>query len=141
MRSTYQEEKTKQAQTGIPLSTWIPWYEIFDNILVGTAKTNVVPYSVDQGVYLQHSEVNILSDDDDAIPSTPPPLSTPAGATSSQTLRTKAANQLGCKRQVNKSANKKKRKLLAGDEAIASVIIHFLDGVQDEAQGHREAYR
>ena len=30
---------------------------------------------------------------------------------------------------MNKNANKKKRKFLAGDEAIASAITHFLDGV------------
>ena len=76
-------------------------------------------------MHLQHSEVNVLSDDDNVVPSTPPPPSTPVGATSSQTPRTKAANQLGCEGQVNKSANKKKRKLLAGDEAIASAITHF----------------
>ena len=70
-----------------------------------------------------------MSDDDDAVPSTSPPPSTPIGATSSQTPHTKAANQPGCERQVNKSANKKKRKLLASDEAIASAITHFSDGV------------
>ena len=64
-------------------------------------------------MHLQHSEVNILSDDDDAVPSTPPPPSTPIGATSLQTPRTKAANQPNCEGQVNKSINKKKRKLLA----------------------------
>ena len=30
---------------------------------------------------------------------------------------------------MNKSANKRKRKLLAGDEAIASTITHFSNGV------------
>ena len=30
---------------------------------------------------------------------------------------------------MNKSANKKKRKLLASDEAIVSTITHFSDGV------------
>ena len=79
-------------------------------------------------MHLQYSEVNVLSDDDDAIPSTPPLPSTTAGATSSQTPCTKAANQPGCEGQVNKSANKKKRKLLGGDEAIASAITHFSDG-------------
>ena len=80
-------------------------------------------------MHLQYSEVNVLSDDDDAVPSTPPPLSTSVGATSSQTPCTKAANQPGCEGQVNKSANKKKRKLLTGDEAIANAITHFSDGV------------
>ena len=80
-------------------------------------------------MHLQHSEVNVLSDDDDIVPSTPPPPSIHVGATSSQTPCTKAANQPGCEGQVNKSANKKKRKLLAGDEAITSAITHFLDGV------------
>ena len=129
MRTTYQEEKTKQAQTGVPPSSWTPWYEIFDNIFVGTAKTNGIPHSVDQAVHFQHSKVNVLSDNDDAVPSTPPPPSTPVGATSSQTPHTKVANQPGCEGQVNKSANKKKKKLLAGDEAIISAITHFLDGV------------
>ena len=96
MRTTYKEEKTKQAQTGVPPSSWTPWYEIFDNIFAGTAKTNSIPYGVDQGVHLQHNKVNILSDDDDAIPSTPPPSYTPVSATSSQTSRTKAANKLSC---------------------------------------------
>ena len=40
MMTTYQEEKTKQTQTGVPPSNWTPWYEIFDNIFAGTAKTN-----------------------------------------------------------------------------------------------------
>ena len=70
-----------------------------------------------------------MSDDDDAISSTPPPPSTPTGAISSHIPCTKAANQFGYERQVNKSANKKKRKLLAGDEAIASAITHFSDGI------------
>ena len=80
-------------------------------------------------MHLQYSEVNVLSDDDDTVPSTPPPPSTLASATSSQTPCTKAANQPGCDSQVNKSANKKKRKLLASDKAIASAITHFSDGV------------
>ena len=129
MRSTYQEEKTKQTQTGVPPLSWTPWYEIFDNIFASTAKTNGIPHSIDQDVHLQHSKVNVLSDDDDVVSSTPPPPSTPVGATSLQTPCTKATNQLGCEEQVNKSANKKKRKLLASDEAIASAIIHFSDGV------------
>ena len=83
MRTTYQEEKTKQTQTGVPPSSWTLWYEIFDSIFAGTAKTNGIPHGVDQGVHLQHSEVNVLSDDDDTLPSTPPPPSTPVGATSS----------------------------------------------------------
>ena len=63
----------------------------------GTAKTNGILHGVDQGVHLQDSEVNVLSDDDDdAVPSIPPPPSTLVGATSSQTRRTKATNQLGC---------------------------------------------
>ena len=73
--------------------------------------------------------MNVLSDDDDAVPSTPPPPSTPAGATFSQTSHTKAANQPGCEGQVNKNANKKKRKLFTNDEAIANGIIHFSNGV------------
>ena len=56
MKSTYQEEKIKQEETGASASTWIPWYEIFDNIFGGTAKINGVPHGVDQGVRLQHSE-------------------------------------------------------------------------------------
>ena len=92
MKSTYQEEKTKQSQIGAPPSTWTSWYEIFNNIFVGIAKTNGVPHGVDQGVYLQHSEVNVLSDNDDVVPSTPPSFSTSVGATSSQTPRTKATN-------------------------------------------------
>ena len=73
--------------------------------------------------------MNVLSDDDDAVPSTPPPLSTIVDATSSQTSCTKVANQPGCERQVNKSTNKRKRKLFAGDEAIANAITHFSDSV------------
>ena len=96
MRSTYQEEKTKQVQIGILPSSWTPWYEIFDNIFAGTTKTNGVSHGIDQSVYLQYSEVNILSDDDDIVPSTPPPLSTLAGGTSSQTPHTKSTNQHGC---------------------------------------------
>ena len=78
---------------------------------------------------MQHSEVDVLSDDDGIVPSTPPPPSTPIGATSSQTPYTKAANQPGCEGQVNKSANKKKRKLLTSDEAIANAITHLSDGL------------
>ena len=80
-------------------------------------------------MHLQHSEVNVLSDDDDVVSSTLPPPSTLVDATSSQTLRIKAVNQPDCEEQVNKSANKKKKKLLASDEAIANAITHFSDGV------------
>ena len=80
-------------------------------------------------MHLQHSEVNVLSDDDDAVPSTPPPHFTPASITSSHTPCTKVVNQPGCEGQVNKNTNKKKRKLLANDEAIASAITHFSNGV------------
>ena len=38
MRTTYQEKKTKQAQTVVPPSSWTPWYEIFDNILLALLK-------------------------------------------------------------------------------------------------------
>ena len=66
--------------------------------------------------------MNVLNDNDDTVLSTPPPPSTPADATSSQTSCTKIAN-------LNKSANKKKRKLLSSNEAIASAITYFLDGI------------
>ncbi|KAG0573277.1 hypothetical protein KC19_VG164300 [Ceratodon purpureus] len=37
MRHKYLEEKEKQGQTGAAPTRW-PWYEIFDNMLGGTAK-------------------------------------------------------------------------------------------------------
>jgi hypothetical protein len=130
MKTMYVEEKAKQGETGAPPSTWIPWYEMFDNIYAGTARINGVPYGVDQGVHLQHSEVHIVSDDDEGtLPSTPPPPPPSADATSSQSPCTEAVNQPGCDGQVNRSAGKRKRKLDARDDSIASAITSFSKGI------------
>ena len=57
-------------------------------------------------MYLQHSDVNVLADDDD-VPSTLP--HTPTSAISLQNLLTKAVNQLGCEGQMYESTNKRKK--------------------------------
>jgi hypothetical protein len=101
-------------------STWTPWFENFDNIFGSISRIRGVPNGVDQRVHLQHEEVNVLSDDEDTIPTIPlnkTPLST------LDTPKTKATKQPHCFGQVNK--NLEKKKLTIGDHAIASAIIIF----------------
>jgi len=57
-----------------------------------------------------------------------PLLSPVPNIAASLSLRTKAMNQLGIQKQVNRSA-KKRRKLVAGDETIASAIKDFSKGI------------
>jgi len=127
MRQKYVEEKEKQGETGAAPTRW-PWYEIFDNMLGGTAKIRGVLHGVDQGVHMPHEEIHDLSDDDDEEST---PNATPPKANSSTPIspRTRAAQQPHCTGQLNKSAEKRKRKLNAGDHAIASAITNFSDGI------------
>ena len=129
MRSTYQEEKVKQEETGAAASTWTPWYERFDNIFGGTAKINGVPNGLDQGVRLKHSEAFVLSDDDEDTLPTPPPHPSAPNTASSHSPRSEAVNQPGCEGQVNRNAGKRKRKLAMGDESIVSAINNFSKGI------------
>jgi hypothetical protein len=76
---------------------------------------------------VQHEEVNVLSDDEETIPTTPP-NKTPSSTL--DTPKTKIAKQLHCFGQVNKSLEKKRR-LTIGDHAIASAITKFFDGVKE----------
>jgi hypothetical protein len=99
-------------------STWTPWYEIFDNIFGSISRTRGVPNGVDQKVHLQHEEVNVLSDDEDIIPTIP--LNKIPSSTL-DTPKTKATKQPHYFGEMNKSLEKKK--LAIGDHAIASAII------------------
>ncbi len=76
---------------------------------------------------MQHEEVNVLSDDEETIPTTPP-NKTPSSTL--DTPKTKVAKQPHCSGQVNKSLEKK-RKLTVGDQAITSAITEFSDGVKE----------
>ncbi|KAG0594759.1 hypothetical protein M758_UG106800 [Ceratodon purpureus] len=127
MRQKYLEEKEKQGQTGAAPTRW-PWYEIFDNMLGGTAKIRGVPHGVDQGIRMPHEEIHNLSDDDDEE-STPNATPTKANSTAPILPRTRAAKQPHCVGQLNKSAEKRRRKLSAGDHAIASAITDFSNGI------------
>ena len=130
MRSTYAEEKVKQEETGALPSTWTPWYEIFDNIFGGTAKIRGVHGGIDQGVRKEHVEtIDVSSEDDETPIHSTPNTQTAPGAASSQSPRTQVVNQPGCEGQVNKSANKRKRKLALGEEGIASAIKDFSKGI------------
>jgi hypothetical protein len=95
------------------------WYEIFDNMYGGTARINGLPQGVDQGVRIEHEEVEILSDDEVLVAPTATPLSP----------RSKACQNPQAPGQVNKSANK--RKLTVGDLTIADAIKYGFDGVQE----------
>jgi len=93
--------------------------------VVGTARINYVLYNIDHEVCLDHVDVHIVSDDDEGTLPSSPSLPSTAGAISSQSPHTKVANQHGCEGQVNKSRRKRKWKLLARDESIASTSINF----------------
>jgi hypothetical protein len=121
MKDKFTQEKKKIGQTGSAPSDWTPWYEIFDNMYGGTARINGLPQGVDQGVRTEHEEVEILSDDEVLVAPTATPLSP----------RSKACQNPQAPDQVNKSANKRKRKVSAGDSAIADAIKYGFDGVQE----------
>jgi len=74
---------------------------------------------MDQRVHMPHEEIHDLSDDDDEE-STPNATPTKANSSTPISPRTRAAQQLHCSGQLNKSVEKRKRKLSAGDHAIAS---------------------
>ncbi len=75
---------------------------------------------------MQHEEGNVLNDDEETIPTTPP-NKTPSSML--DTPKTKVAKQPHCFGQVNKSLERKRR-LTIGDLAIASAINEFFDGVK-----------
>jgi hypothetical protein len=87
----------------------------------GIARINRLPQGVDQDVRIEHEEVEIMSDDEDPAAPTATPLSP----------RRRACQNPQAPGQVNKSSNKKKRKLTTGDSAIADSIKYGHDGVQE----------
>jgi hypothetical protein len=87
----------------------------------GTARINGLPQGVDQGVRIEHEEVEILSDDEVHVAPTATPLSP----------RSRTCQNPHAPSQVNKSANKRKRKLIVEDSAIVDAIKYGFDGVQE----------
>jgi hypothetical protein len=121
MKDKFTQEKKKIGQIGSASSDWIPWYEIFDNIYGGTTQINGLPHGVDQIMRTKHEEVEILSDDEVLVAPTATPLF-PCN---------KACHNSQASCQVNKSANKRKKKLTIGDSAITNAIKYGFDGVQE----------
>jgi hypothetical protein len=70
--------------------------------------------------------VQELSNDEEDISHKPP---TKSSSTTSDTPHTRTAKQPHCGGQVNKLIEKKRRRLTAGDRAIASAISEFSGGV------------
>jgi len=77
---------------------------------------------------MPHEEIHDLSDDDDKE-STPNATPTKANSTTPISLRTRTTKQPHCTGQLNKSVEKWRKKLSAGDYAIATAITNFSNGV------------
>lgn len=108
----------KESETKAAPSTWSQWFVPFDGMYFGTTKIIGILNGIDQRRPLLYKEkdVHVLSNDDVILQTPPPPPS--SFVTSSITLCSKATRDLGYERQVNRSANKKKRKIFEGDNAV-----------------------
>ncbi|KAG0573278.1 hypothetical protein KC19_VG164400 [Ceratodon purpureus] len=75
---------------------------------------------------MPHEEIHLSDDDEESTPKATP---TKANSTAPISPRTRAAKQPHWVGQLNKSAEKRRRKLSAGDHAIASAITDFSNGI------------